>query len=46
MIYTLTLAPSLDYVMECDSIKIGQINRSKKMKNIIRVVKELMFQLS
>ncbi len=29
MIYTLTLAPSLDYVMECDSIKIGQINRSK-----------------
>lgn len=32
MIYTLTLAPSLDYVMECDSIKIGQINRSKNEK--------------
>lgn len=29
MIYTLTLAPSLDYVMECENINIGQINRSK-----------------
>lgn len=29
MIYTLTLAPSLDYVMECENIQIGAINRSR-----------------
>ena len=30
MIYTVTLNPSVDYVMECPDIKIGMLNRSKK----------------
>lgn len=30
MIYTVTLNPSLDYVMHTDSLHIGKINRSKK----------------
>lgn len=30
MIYTLTLNPSLDYVMDCSNIKIGKTNRSRE----------------
>ena len=30
MIYTVTLNPSVDYVMECSDIKIGGLNRSAK----------------
>ena len=30
MIYTVTLNPSVDYVMECQDIKIGKLNRSQK----------------
>ena len=29
MIYTVTLSPSLDYIVEVDNFKIGAINRSK-----------------
>lgn len=35
MIYTFTLNPSLDYIMEVDKLKIGEINRSKS--EILRV---------
>lgn len=35
MIYTFTLNPSLDYIMEVDDLKIGEINRSKS--EILRV---------
>lgn len=30
MIYTLTLAPSLDYVMDCENIITGEVNRSSR----------------
>lgn len=30
MIYTVTFNPALDYLMEVDSLKIGQVQRSKK----------------
>lgn len=29
MIYTLTLNPSLDYIMECEELALGETNRSK-----------------
>lgn len=35
MIYTFTLNPSLDYIMEVDNLKIGEINRSNS--EILRV---------
>ena len=34
MIYTITFSPSLDYTMEIDDIKIGEINRSKKERMV------------
>ncbi len=34
MIYTVTLSPALDYVMELDKLEIGKINRSKNEKYI------------
>lgn len=30
MIYTVTLNPSIDYVVETDKLKIGEVNRSNK----------------
>nr|WP_263324040.1 1-phosphofructokinase [Neobacillus sp. Marseille-Q6967] len=30
MIYTLTLNPSLDYIVELDQVRIGELNRTKK----------------
>ena len=30
MIYTITFSPSLDYTMEVENLKVGEINRSKK----------------
>lgn len=49
MIYTFTLNPSLDYIMEIDNLRIGEINRSKsenlkvggKGINVSMVLKEL-----
>ncbi len=49
MIYTLTINPSLDYVMEMDKLKVGKMNRSKntyllpggKGINVSRVLKSL-----
>lgn len=35
MIYTFTLNPSFDYIMEIDNLKLGEINRSKS--EILRV---------
>ncbi len=35
MIYTVTLNPSIDYVMECSDIKIGELNRSAKESSFI-----------
>ncbi len=35
MIYTFTLNPSLDYIMEIDDLRLGEINRSKS--EILRV---------
>ncbi|MBQ7307628.1 MAG: 1-phosphofructokinase [Clostridia bacterium] len=34
MIYTITFSPSLDYTMEVDNLKIGEINRSKKERMV------------
>lgn len=34
MIYTLTLSPSIDYFIEMDDLKIGEINRSKNEEYI------------
>ena len=34
MIYTVTLSPALDYVMELDKLEIGKINRSRNEKYI------------
>lgn len=49
MIYTLTLNPCLDYVMECDTVLQGETNRSKSERitfggkgiNVSYVLKEL-----
>lgn len=49
MIYTFTLNPSLDYIMEINELKMGKINRSKseilrvggKGINVSKVLKEL-----
>ena len=49
MIYTLTMNPSLDYVMEIDTLTVGQMNRSQntyllpggKGINVSMVLKEL-----
>ncbi|GAA0373038.1 1-phosphofructokinase [Bacillus horti] len=49
MIYTCTLNPSIDYVMELDEVKLGQLNRSEKVAfypggkgiNVSRVLKRL-----
>lgn len=32
MIYTITFSPALDYILELDEFKVGEINRAKKEK--------------
>ncbi|EIJ78444.1 putative 1-phosphofructokinase [Bacillus methanolicus PB1] len=49
MIYTLTLNPSVDYIVQLEEVKIGELNRSKseakfpggKGINVSRVLKEM-----
>lgn len=49
MIYTLTLNPSVDYIVELDNFKIGDLNRTKRETkfpggkgiNVARVLKEM-----
>ena len=49
MIYTVTLNPSIDYVVETDKLKIGEVNRSNKEElypggkgiNVSLILKEL-----
>ncbi|GAA3330427.1 hypothetical protein GCM10020331_082950 [Ectobacillus funiculus] len=49
MIYTCTLNPSIDYVVELDSIQLGDLNRAKRTEqypggkgiNVSRVLKRL-----
>lgn len=31
MIYTVTLNPSIDYIVHVDDLKIGEVNRMKKI---------------
>ncbi len=38
MIYTVTLNPSIDYVVETDKLKIGEVNKLIR-KNYIQVEK-------
>ena len=42
MIYTVTLNPSVDYMVELDQVIIGDLNRTNVNPNF-RVEKELMF---
>ncbi len=48
MIYTVTLNPSIDYVVQVSSFDLGTINRAEKMKfpggkgiNVSRVLQRL-----
>jgi hypothetical protein len=36
MIYTVTLNPSLDYIVEVDQVSLGELNRTKKRNQISR----------
>ena len=43
MIYTVTLNPSVDYMVELDQVLLGELNRTRKMILNFQAGRELMF---